>query len=166
MTAPTTSPYHLAAGEGPAVWHLGALITFKALSENTDEQLWLQEAYGARGYATPFHRHTLEDEAFFILEGTLAIYVGDDTITAEPGSFVWAPRNITHAFSVESDHARFLAMSTGGVFDRFFLATGAPATAATLPPPPAGPPDIDALVRAMNEYGVEMVGPPPPARNS
>jgi hypothetical protein len=46
-----------------------------------------------------------------------------------------------------------------GGLDRFFFATGEPAGALTLPLPP--PPDIEALVRAMTEYGVEMVGPPP-----
>lgn len=164
MTVPTTRPYHLAAGEGPALWHLGALLTFKALSENTDEKLWVQEAYGARGYATPFHRHTLEDEAFYVLHGSLAIYVGDDIVTAEAGSFVWAPRNVTHAFCVESADARFLAFSTGGVLDRFFLATGEPAPATTLPPAPSEPPNLEALIRAMNDYGVEMIGPPPAPR--
>ena len=57
MPMPSTRPYHLAAGEGPALWHLGALLTFKATSDNTNERLWVQEAYGARGYASPLHRH-------------------------------------------------------------------------------------------------------------
>jgi quercetin dioxygenase-like cupin family protein len=160
----TAQPYHLPAGDGPALWHLGALLTFKATSQNTGEQLWLQEVYGAYGYATPLHRHTREDEAFYMISGSMAIYVGDDVITAEPGSFIWAPRDITHAFCVESDEARFLALSTGGVTDRFFFETGEPAPTPTLPPPPETPPDIDRLVQVMGEYGVEMIGPPPEPR--
>lgn len=162
----TTRPYHLAEGEGPALWHLGALLTFKATSENTGGRLWVQEAYGAAGYATPVHRHTREDEAFYVLEGELTLYVGDDVITATPGSFAWAPRDVAHAFCVESPTARFLAFSTDGGMDKFFFATGEPAASLELPPPPPGPPDIDALVAAMGEYGVEMVGPPPAPRVS
>lgn len=162
MSTPTTTrPYHLEAGQGPALWHLGALLTFKATSENTGGRLWAQEAIGKRGYASPLHRHTREDEAFHVLEGELSMYVGDDVICAKAGSFVWAPRDIPHAFCVESDQARFLAFSTSGNLDRFFFATGEPAGALTVPPPPDGPPDVEALVRVMAEYGVEMVGPPP-----
>jgi len=164
MTIPTTRPYHLAAGEGPALWHLGALLTFKATSDNTHERLWVHEAYAARGYASPLHRHTREDEAFYVLDGCLAVSVGDDVITAGTGSFVWAPRDLAHAFCVESDEARFLAFSTGGRMDHFFFATGEPAPSTTLPPPPDGPPDVEALVRTLSEYGVEMVGPPPQPR--
>lgn len=166
MTIRTTAPaYGLAAGEGPALWHLGALATFKATSETTGGQFWMQEVLGERGYASPLHRHTREDEAFFVLEGTLSVYVGDEIIRAESGSFLWAPRETTHAFCVESDRAKFLALSTPGGFDRFFFATGEPATTLTVPSPTEGPPDIEGLIRVMGEYGVEMVGPPPTPRD-
>ena len=82
-----------------------------------------------------------------------------------PGSFLWAPRDVAHAFCVESDRAKFLALSTPGGFDRFFFATGEPAATLTLPPPAKGSSDIEGLIRAMNEYGVEMVGPPPTPRH-
>ena len=84
-----------------------------------------------------------------------------DVIVARPGDFAWAPRDVPHTFCVESETAKFLAFSTDGGMDRFFFATGEPAGALTLPPPPQGPPDVEALVAAMAEYGVEMVGPPP-----
>ncbi len=164
MTTHTTSPYHLPAGDGPALWHLGALLTFKATTENTGGRLWVQEALGERGYASPLHRHTREDEAFYVLDGEITFYVGDDVVRAEPGSFLWGPRDVAHAFCVESDRARFLAFSTTGGLDRFFFATGEPAPTLTMPPPPDGPPDIDRLLAAMDEYGLEMVGPPPAPR--
>ena len=109
----TTGAYHLAAGEGPALWHLGGLLTFKATSEATGGGLWVQEARGARGYASPMHSHAREDEAFYVLDGEITVYVGDETITATPGSFLWAPRDVPHAYCVESEEARFLALSTG-----------------------------------------------------
>jgi quercetin dioxygenase-like cupin family protein len=167
MTVPPTTgahPYHLATNEGPALWHLGGLAIFKATAETTSGRLWVQEQTGERGFATPVHRHTREDEAFYVLEGELSVYVGDEVIRAEAGSFLWAPRDVDHAFCVESDRARFLAMATPGGLDGFFFATGEPAGALTVPPPPDRPPDVDALVRVLTEYGVEMVGPPPAPR--
>lgn len=165
MTAPTpTRPYHLLAGEGPALWHLGSRLTFKATGDTTGGRMWMKEAYGARGFASPMHRHTREDEAFYVLDGELSVYVGDDVLRAGPGDFLWAPRDVSHAFCVESDTARFLAISTPGGFDRFFFATGEPAGAPALPPPADGPPDIEALVAAVTGFGVEMIGPPPMPR--
>ena len=38
-----TQPYHLPRDGGPARWHLGALLTFKATSEQTAGRLWAKE---------------------------------------------------------------------------------------------------------------------------
>jgi quercetin dioxygenase-like cupin family protein len=163
-TATDTRAYHRVCGDGPALWHLGALLTFKATSAETGQRLWLQEALGERGYASPLHRHTREDEAFYVLDGELSVYVGDDVVRAGAGDFLWGPREVPHAFCVESDTARFLAIGTPGGADGFFFATGEPAGARTVPPRSDGAPDVDALVRAMTAYGVELLGPPPAPR--
>src|SRR5689334_4674340 len=99
----TTSPYHLCSSEGPALWHLGGLLTVKAGTNNTAGQLMLLESLSAFGQAPPLHTHTREDEGFYILEGELTMHVGAQRITATAGSFVWAPRGVPHAFCVESD---------------------------------------------------------------
>jgi uncharacterized RmlC-like cupin family protein len=160
----TTLPYHLQAGEGPALRHLGGLLTFKATSEQTAGSLWAKEALGGRGYASPMHRHTREDEALYVLDGELSVYVGQDVIRAATGSFLWAPRDVPHAFCVESDTARFLVVSAPGGFDRFFFATGESTDDRTVPPGLDGPPDVDALARALADMGVELTGPPPTPR--
>jgi quercetin dioxygenase-like cupin family protein len=161
MTANLVNPpFHTAPGRGDAIWHLGALLTFKATSAATGGRCWAKEMLAPRGVATPRHMHTHEDEAFYVLDGEVSIYVGDEVEHATPGSFLWAPRAVPHAFCIESDIARILVVSTGD-FDRFFRDTGTPATSLTLPPPTAEPPDIDALVAAAQEYGVTTVGPPP-----
>jgi len=48
-----------------------------------------------------------------------------------------------------------------GSFDKFFFDTGEPASVLAGQPPPAEPIDVDALVAALAEYGVTVVGPPP-----
>lgn len=161
MTIPATRPYHCAPGAGPALWHLGALLRFPATGEQTGGSLWMHEVRGRRGYASPQHRHAREDEAFYVLDGELTVYVGDDVLRAEPGSFLWAPRDVAHAFCVESDEARFLALSTNSALDRFFFATGEPAPSLTIPPPATAPPDVAELARVGAEFGVEVLGPPP-----
>jgi quercetin dioxygenase-like cupin family protein len=160
----TPRPYHLRAQEGRPVWHLGALLVFKATSEATGGRCWAKELLGPRGMAAPQHVHSREDEAFYVLDGELSFYIGNDTVRASTGSFVWAPRDVPHTFCVESETARFVAFATPGGFEHFFFATGEPANALTVSPPSSEPPDIDRLVQALANYGVQVVGPPPTPR--
>jgi mannose-6-phosphate isomerase-like protein (cupin superfamily) len=111
--------------------------------------------------ATPVHRHSREDEAFYILDGQVSVYVGDDVVRAGAGDFLWAPRAVSHAFCVESAQARLFVVATPAGFEQFFFDTGEPAAALTVPPPAAAPPDLDALVAALADHGVDVLAPPP-----
>jgi quercetin dioxygenase-like cupin family protein len=156
------TPFHTGPDEGPALWHFGALLTFKALSEATGGRLWVKELQAARGMAVPKHVHTHEDEAFYVVDGEISVHVGDDVIGASTGSFLWAPRTVPHAFRIESETAKVLVISTpGSGFDRFFFDTGTPALTRTVPSPDADPPDPDAVMAAARKYGMEILGPPP-----
>jgi quercetin dioxygenase-like cupin family protein len=42
------------------------------------------------------HRHSREEEGFYILEGQYEFRVGTQVIKAGPGDFLFAPRNIPH----------------------------------------------------------------------
>jgi quercetin dioxygenase-like cupin family protein len=162
-----TTPFHTGPGEGTAIWHLGALLTFKATSEATEGRLWAKELLAPHGMAVPRHVHTHEDEAFYVLDGEVSMHIGDEVISASAGSFLWGPRTVPHAFCIESETAKLLVISTPGGFDRFFLDTGTAAAAPTLPPPATNPPDLDAIVAAAREHGVDIIGPPPgPATGS
>ena len=44
------------------------------------------------------HRHSREDEGFYILEGQYEFRVGTQVIKAGPGDFLFAPRNIPHTY--------------------------------------------------------------------
>jgi len=51
-----------------------------------------------RALAAPLHRHHNEDEYSYVLRGTLGALLGDDVVTAEPGTWVAKPRNQWHTF--------------------------------------------------------------------
>ena len=44
------------------------------------------------------HRHSREDEGFYILEGQYEFRVGAQVIKAGPGDFLFAPRNVPHTY--------------------------------------------------------------------
>jgi quercetin dioxygenase-like cupin family protein len=163
MTATTRSePYLLAPEDGRAIWHLGALMRFVATGEDTGGRFWLAEQLSDQGYASPPHRHTHEDELFFVLDGALRVQVGDNEHEVRPSGTVFAPRGLPHSFRVESKQARFLIFTAPAGFERWFFETGTPASTLTLPPPGAvPPPDIGRVIGALRDYGVEPLGPPP-----
>ena len=155
-----TTPVVHAPAEGTAIWHLDTLKTFKALTEETGGRLTAWEELLPQRSSPPLHVHSAEDEAWFVLDGMLTFQVAETTWTAEAGAFVWAPRGLPHTFRVDSPTARLLGLALPGGFDRFVSATGRPAEAPTLPPPPEGPPDLAALVSTAQEHGIEILGPP------
>jgi mannose-6-phosphate isomerase-like protein (cupin superfamily) len=53
---------------------------------------------GPRALAAPLHRHHREDEYSYVLTGRLGALLGDDVVTAEPGTWVFKPRDQWHTF--------------------------------------------------------------------
>jgi hypothetical protein len=58
-------------GEGPGTWVLGSLFERLASGEETGGGFALSLVTQPPGTATPVHIHTLEDEAFYLLDGTM-----------------------------------------------------------------------------------------------
>ena len=158
----TQTQYAVHPGQGEAAWQLGSLFEWKARSAGNGEYT-LAEVTVQPGGEPPLHVHEHEDEGYLVLNGEITFQIGDERVDATPGSWVFLPRGVPHGFAVRSEVARtLLLISPGGLeglFDRF----SDPAPERTLPPLPEGPPDVDALTRAMADYGIETVGPPLPA---
>ncbi len=159
--------YARRVGLESAVWYMGNLFGILARSEETDGRFGLMETVSRKGFEPPRHVHHREDEGFYVLEGNITFYVGDEIHEATPGTFVLMPRGIPHSFTFESDVIRMLVIVAPGGLEEHFRDPrfSEPAQALTLPPPPAAPPDMPALVDEMVRHGVEIVGPPgPPER--
>ena len=80
----------------------------------------LVEAVVHPGGGPPMHWHTREDEMFFILEGQVTFAVGEQTIVAETGTFLQAPRNLKHRFqNLSNRRARMLIQTVPAGFEKF-----------------------------------------------
>ena len=143
------------------LWHLGALLTVKASSDHTGGRYALVEELGRKGMAPPLHVHSREDEALYVIDGELTVWVGDRRMATPAGAFAFLPRHIPHAFRIESETARFLNLITPGGMEGFFREVGVPAPQLVIPPPLDGPPDVAAIAAAAARYGTEILGPPP-----
>ncbi len=151
--------YTLAADEGEALWFIGCLATLKGVGERTGGTLAAVEFTHPPGYATPRHVHHDADEAFYVLEGALRGFCGDQTWRATRGGFVWLPRGIPHGYAVDGDETlRTLAITVPAGFDHFVADASDPAVTRTLPPP--SEPNFPRLLAAGDKHNIETLGPP------
>lgn len=153
--------YTLEEGGGRALWHLGALLTFKALGDDTGGQFWALEGFADHQMAVPLHSHSREEEIWYVLDGEITFTVGERRWTGGPGSFAYIPRNTPHTFQVRSETARWFGFGIPAGLDQWFFETGDPAGAPTLPPLPVAPPDVASIVASLERYGTTTLGPPP-----
>ena len=157
--SPASEHYALAASEAEAIWFVGTLATIKASGTQTGGALSVVEFTHAPGFATPRHVHNDVDEAFYVIEGALRGYCGDQQWHATAGAFVWLPRGIPHGYAVDGDETlRTLAITLPAGFDRFVVEAGEPAQERILPPP--APLNMEKLLAAGARYGIDTLGPP------
>jgi len=107
-------------------WH-GARVVIKASGSDTAGQLAVMESTYPAGLSVPEHHHEGEDELFYLLDGELEGFCGEDRWTATPGSFVLVPRDQPHGFVVSSaTAARALVIVGPPRLDQQVAATGIP----------------------------------------
>ncbi len=145
--------------EGEGVWFADSLVSYKVTGDETHGQLALAEVRAPRGSGSPVHTHRLEDEAWYVLEGELTFWLGEESHSATTGDFVFGPRGIHHGFRVDSEMARFLIIVTPAGFEDFTRACGRPAAARTLPPPDLSPRADEELVAAALRHGIDLTSP-------
>jgi len=151
--------YGLEKGEGEARWWLGGLATIKATGNETGGRYTLVEVLEPEGEG-PLHVHHREDEGFWVLEGELTFEIGEETIKASPGSFLFGPKDVPHRYTVDSGPARLLFILSPSGFEEFIYASSEPAMERTLPPQPEGPPseaEMEQLGGLARQYGGELL---------
>jgi mannose-6-phosphate isomerase-like protein (cupin superfamily) len=147
-----SSGYVLAAGTGPAIRFLETLMTVKAGARETGNSFTLLEWTAPAGFAPPPHTHHAEDEAFFILEGSMVVTCGDRSWEATSGSFVFLPRGVPHGFTVTGDTPlRGLQLTVPSGFESFIAEAGEPVGSTA----PAAP-DFDKVLRAAAKHQIEI----------
>jgi mannose-6-phosphate isomerase-like protein (cupin superfamily) len=103
-----------------------------------------------RALAAPLHRHTREDEYSYVLTGTLGALLGDDVVTAEPGTWVFKPRNQWHTFWNAGDTpCEIIEIISPAGFENFFHELAEVYAG-------DGGPDLGRFADLCSRYGLEM----------
>ena len=85
-------------------------VVLKATGAETGGTVAVLEATSAPGERADPHVHHDNDEFFYVLEGRVRFEVGDRTVEAAAGAFVFVPRGTVHAAeTVGAGPARVLA---------------------------------------------------------
>jgi quercetin dioxygenase-like cupin family protein len=116
----------LAPGEGPAL-RMGSLpLVFKALSAWSGGAYEMHEHRIGPGVLVAPHTHAHQDQANYVLAGTIGCLVGDEEFELPAGSFIWRPRGVRHAlWAAGAGGARFLEISSPGAeIEEFFRRFG------------------------------------------
>jgi quercetin dioxygenase-like cupin family protein len=144
---------HVSMADEPPIYFLGLPTIVRATDQTTNGAFGLVEQVMPPGFASPYHTHRLEDEAFYVLEGEMAFVCDRNWTTAGPGTYVFGPRNLPHGFKVLGDKpARMLLLCAPGGFAQFVLEMSEPTPA---------PPDMGRLAALAAKYSVDILGPLP-----
>jgi quercetin dioxygenase-like cupin family protein len=96
----------------------------------------------------PLHVHREEGEGWFVLDGEITLWVGDETHTLRPGQFLFAPPRVPHTLRMGERGAHYLVIAREG-FEAFVRAVGAL----------DGAPDPVEMTRLAAKHGIDLLGP-------
>jgi quercetin dioxygenase-like cupin family protein len=117
-------------------WCCANLVEVKLSQDATGGRMSIVAFAGTPGDMPPLHLHRTDDEAWYVLEGEMSFFVGDEQpIRVRAGGLAFGPRGVPHTYRVESgEQARWFAICTPGDFERFVVAASRPAERAEFPP--------------------------------
>ena len=142
-----------------ARWWFDGLAVIKAGTADTNGQLTVVEVTEPPNAQAPLHVHHREHEAFYVLEGSATIYVGDQAaVEARPGDFAFGPRDVPHRYTVGPDGCRMLFICTPAGLEDLVINMSRPAESLTLPPTSTQEPDWEHVASVAAANQCELLG--------
>lgn len=144
-----------------SLWVLGDILSVKISGDETQGRYSVWEIEVAPNSGPPLHKHSMEDEAFYVLEGEFSFpYASKDTKAAK-GQFMYAPRGEFHTYkNIGSSFGRLLVIITPPRFEKLFEEIGIPVDdKSSFQPPQITPAVIEKVVETAARYDLEIVLP-------
>lgn len=150
---------YVAAGAGETLWVMGAFVTFKTQGES--DKLSFFEVTCPPDAGPPPNIHYQQEEAFYVLEGTFSLLIGDKQVTAGPGSFMLVPRGTTHTFKNTGAETSKILITNNlpGAHERWFRDIGVPVADMASFTPPDGLPDMQKVLSSAERNDIHFVLP-------
>ncbi len=109
------------SGEGLRREARGSEMWFKATGAQTQGRFSLMErTLPPGGRMPPAHRHIGNDEAYFVVDGTVEFHVADEVFEGTEGTFVLVPAGEAHTFGNTGEEPARLLVLHAPALDRYF----------------------------------------------
>lgn len=93
---------------------------FKVISKDTSGAYSLAENRRDPGSGVDPHTHSIEDESFYVVEGQFTFQIGERSVDAPAGTFVFGPRGVRHSYkNTGTTPGRLLVLSSPAGFEKF-----------------------------------------------
>jgi quercetin dioxygenase-like cupin family protein len=108
-------------GEGVRYEARGSVMWFKATASTTQGRFSLMErTLPVGGRMPPAHSHPGNEEAYFVLGGTVEFHVGDKVFDGKDGTFVLVHAGEAHTFGNTSEAPARLLVLHAPALDSYF----------------------------------------------
>lgn len=149
--------FKISVGEGRIHGHIqlkgvnANMLDVKISGSDTNGDLAIFEQTSlSQGRGTPLHIHPLQDEIFYVMDGSYIFKVGEDKYDLKTGDSIFLPRKVPHAWTQVSEKGKMLViLQPAGKLENFFV------TMAALDHVPAQ----EEMARIFNENDMQVVGP-------
>jgi quercetin dioxygenase-like cupin family protein len=144
-------------GEGRTIAVVGDVYRFLATGEDTNGRYALWEALVSPGGGPPPHVHSREEEGFYVLEGEITFFIGEQRLVASAGMFANMPVGTPHSFKNETGKpARMLISVAPAGLEQMFFEVGVPVPPGATTAAPPTKAEIERLLAAAPRYGVAI----------
>jgi quercetin dioxygenase-like cupin family protein len=142
-----------------STWYKGILVSQLAGGTDTGGAFDLIESKMNRGTEPPPHIHDREDELFYILAGEIKVFADGDVFTVTAGESVFLPKQLPHAYLIQSDECHVLALMTPGGFLNAINKMNTPAHAMEIPSDMEtySTVDLTETMTVFTKYGVRVL---------
>jgi mannose-6-phosphate isomerase-like protein (cupin superfamily) len=148
------------AADRPAYWLADHRMTLLIPGERTSNAYAVLEALVVPGGGPPPHIHHREDELFYVLEGDIAIRVGERTVRASAGTCVHVPSGAVHTFRNEGSRpARMVVQYAPAGFEKYFSTVGTPGAYGDETAPPVTQETLERFLAYAAQFNLEVLPP-------
>jgi quercetin dioxygenase-like cupin family protein len=141
-------------------WYFDLLIDILVDGEQTNGSYSVLDVWGPPGFGTVLHVHRDAEEGYYVTEGEVTVWYGDQTAVLHAGDFLLLPRGVPHTLKhTGPGEARMLGICTPVGFEDFVRSFGTPALKRELPVV-TEPLDVKRAVALADAAGIDILGPP------
>jgi quercetin dioxygenase-like cupin family protein len=137
-------------GEGKEVTLAGKPMTFLVTGADTKHTSMFDWTLPP-GFSTGRHVHRVQEETFFVLEGECRWQIGEQTVEAKPGTYVFIPPGVPHNIANASDRPARMIMTVSPPGHEHYFDELVKIVAAS------SPPDAQAIAELRSRYDTTQI---------